>query len=89
MKGQYNNVDTAAMGFAPIMPAYKPSLKVTLRSARQGIPMIFGAIYNTEQSQLFFTDNVGITPLILRQSPDTDFDFFVEFESEALPGDGQ
>ena len=31
---------------------------------------------------------VGITPLILKRSIGTEFHFYVEFESVALPGDG-
>ena len=51
--------------------------------------MIFGAMYNTTESKLFYADNVGITPLILKQSNRTEFHFDVKFESVALPGDGQ
>ena len=87
--GQYNNVDTEAQGYEPIEPAYKPSLKVILISQQAGLEMIFGGIYDWEKRQLFWEDNVGITPLILKQSTETEFRFNVEFESKALPGDGQ
>ena len=87
--GQYNNVDTEAQGYEPIEPAYKPSLKVILISQQAGLEMIFGGIYDWEKRQLFWEDNVGITPLILKQSTETEFRFNVEFESKVLPGDGQ
>src|SRR5687767_8462007 len=53
------------------------------------IPMIFGGIYNTAKSKLFFEDNVGITPLILKESTSTNFQFQVEIRSKALPEDGR
>jgi hypothetical protein len=72
-----------------IEPAYKPSLKVRLTIQQPGIPMISGAIYDRAKSQDFWADNIGITPLILKESTETQFQFTVEFESKALPGDGQ
>jgi hypothetical protein len=87
--GQYNNVDTEAQGYDPIEPAYKPSLKVSLTSQQAGLEMIFCGFYDEAKSQDFWEDNVGIVPLILNQSTKTDFNFNVEFGSEALPGDGQ
>ena len=86
--GQYNEVDTAAQGYEPIAPAYKPSLKVVLMSQEAGLEMTFGAVYDWDKRQDFWEDNVGITPLVLRASTDTEFNFDVEFESRALPGDG-
>jgi|GEM_PF-1599575 len=83
--GQYNNVDTAAQGYAPIEAAYKPSLKVTLESQQTGLEMVFGGIYNWDIRQDFWEDNIGITPLILKESTDIEFHFDVEFESKALP----
>ena len=50
-------------------------------------PMIFGAIYDTSCSKLFYSDNVGITPLILRSTMLKNFKFNVEFQSETLPDD--
>lgn len=86
--GQYNNVDTAAQGYEAIKPAYKPSLKVILSSQQAGLEMIFGGIYDWDKRRDFWEDNVGITPLILRQSTSVEFHLDIEFESEALPGDG-
>ena len=86
--GQYNNVDSAAQGYEPIAAAYKPSLKVTLASRFRAVGMIFGGMYDTGKSSLFWEDNVGITPLVLRQSTRRLFSFAVTFESQALPGDG-
>lgn len=80
--GQFNNVDTKAQGYQPIAPAFKPSLKVTLTSRRT--EMMFGGIYDLAKSKDFWEDNVGITPLISKTSPDTEFHFDVVFESVAL-----
>ena len=86
--GAYNEVDTEEMGYNfSIAAAYKPTIVVNLTSLHPDIPMIFGAFYDVYQSQSFEADNVGITPLILKESQDTEFDFRVEFFSEALPGD--
>jgi hypothetical protein len=87
--GQCNNVDTAAQGYEPISPAYKPSLKVVLISQQPGIGMRFGGIYDQAKSKDFWEDNVGITPLVFRTSTETSFYFDVVFESAAMPGDGQ
>ena len=81
--GDYYQLDTTE-----INPAYKPSLRIDLDSDKTWIPMIFGGIYTTEKSQMFWEDNVGITPLILKKSTDTDFNFKVAFNSRALPDDG-
>jgi hypothetical protein len=80
---------TVALGYERIDPAYKPSLKVVLTSEQPGIPMIFGAIFDRSKGQDFWEDSIGVTPLILKESTATQFDFQVEFESMALPGDGQ
>jgi hypothetical protein len=85
-KGQYNEVDTAAQGHAPIAAAYKPSLKVVL--VTDASVLTFGGFYDTTVAQDFWEDNVGITPLIRAGSPGTNFDFDVEFESAAVAGDG-
>lgn len=82
--GQFNQVDTARMGYAPIAPAFKPGLKVVLLSRQPNAGMTFGAIYTLADSQKFWTDNVGITPLILKTSAQTAFHFDVLFESSAL-----
>ena len=87
--GRYNNVDTAAQGYAPIAAAFKPTLKVKLTSPTEDLQMIFGGIYDLSKKNLFYEDNVGITPLIRNGSTDTQFHFDAEFESTALPGDGR
>jgi hypothetical protein len=86
--GQYNHVDTAAQGYEPIQPAYKPSLTVALSSWEAGAGVTFGAQYDVSHSQEFWMDNVGITPLIRVGNTRTEFEFDVEFESAVLPGDG-
>ena len=80
--GRFNNVDTKAMGYAPIAPAFKPSLKVTLTSQRT--EMMFGGIYDLAKSKFFWEDNVGVTPLVSKASLDTEFNYDVVFESVAL-----
>ncbi|MCJ7701435.1 MAG: hypothetical protein MUO62_07630 [Anaerolineales bacterium] len=82
--GQYNNVDTAALGYEPIEPAYKPGLKVDLTSQLANAEMMFGGFYNLTESQCFWCDNAGITPLISKTSSNTVFRFDVLFESAAL-----
>lgn len=86
VKGQYNEVDSATQGHAPIAAAYKPSLKVVL-STDQSI-LTFGGFYDTSVAQDFWEDNVGITPLLRVGTGGTNFDFDVDFESIALAGDG-
>jgi hypothetical protein len=81
VKEQFNNVDTAAMNFEEIPPAFKPSLKVILKSHHANTGMVFGGIYNVAKSQDFWEDNVAITPLITTKSTRTSFDFDVVFES--------
>ena len=80
--GQFNNVDTTKQGYAPIAPAFKPGLKVILTSPRSEI--MFGGAYDLNESKLFWADNVGITPLVSRVSPETVFYFDVTLESVAL-----
>ena len=93
-KGNYYNVNSAAQGYDEvgqgINAAYKPSLKVVLSSQHSGIQMIFGGFYDMdgENGKKYWLDNVGITPLILKASTRTEFDFNLDFESKALPGDG-
>ena len=87
VSGELNEVDTAAQGYVSIEPAYKPSLKVVLDSTQAGIPMIFGGIYDLGKSQDFWEDNIGITPLILQPTGIINYNFDVEFNSKALPGD--
>ena len=82
--GQYNNVDTAAMGYALIAAAFKPSLKVVLISLDENAGIRFGGFYNLAERQTFWSDNVGITPIIAKTSTKTAFTFEVLFESEAI-----
>lgn len=62
---EYNNVDTVKQGYAQINAAFKPSMKITMIGVA-GSPMSFGAMYNTYESQNFWSDNIGITPLVLK-----------------------
>lgn len=86
--GQYNIVDTAAMGYAPIEAAYKPSLKLVWTSVEPGAGLTFGAAYDLVYRQDFAADNVGITPLIRVGNTRTSFHFDVEFASTPPAGDG-
>lgn len=78
---QFNDVDTAAMGYEKISPAFKPSLKVILTSRQSNTGIRFGAIYDLDKNQDFWEDNIGITPLIATTSTQTYFDFDMVFES--------
>ena len=80
VSGQYNNIDTAAQGYEPIVPAWKPSINLTL-DASETAEMTFGAIYDLDHATEFWSDNIGITPLILQNSEQTEFSFAVIFES--------
>jgi hypothetical protein len=82
--GQYNNVDTAAQGYSPIAAAHKPSVDITYASETPGLPMIFGAIYDTGEETEFWQDNVGITPLVLQTSSAKKYAFNVAFQSTAI-----
>lgn len=88
VSGDHNIVDTAAMGYAPIAAAYKPSLHVTLASKEPGVGLTFGAAYALALAQDFWEDNVGVTPLIRVGNPRAAFQFDLNFSSAALPGDG-
>ena len=85
--GQYNNVDNAKLGKPPIQPAYKPNLRIMLAAHSASTGITFGGIYDTGESQNFAADNVGITPLILKDSPATHFEFDVGIVSTAIAGD--
>ena len=50
----------------------------------QESPMIFGAMFNQSQSKNFWSDNVGVTPLILKTTTLKSFNFDVEFHSASL-----
>jgi hypothetical protein len=71
--GAFNEIDTAAIGYSPILPAFKPSLKVILTSQEANAGLRFGGYYNLAERQNFWSDNVGITPLISKASTKTAF----------------
>ena len=77
--GAYNQVDTAAQGFAPIAAAYKPTLSVSLTSQQADIPMIFGGYYTSAKAQDFTADNVGLTPVLLHDATQTALQFSLAF----------
>lgn len=87
--GACNEIDTAVQGYAPIQAAAKPSIKVILSSQSPGARIRFGAFFEPGDSQKFWLDNVGVTPLIPADSTDTAFAFDVSFESTAVTSDGQ
>lgn len=88
VSGAHNLVDTAAMGYAPIAAAYKPSLHVTLASKKPGADLTFGVAYDLARARDFWEDNVGIMPLIRVGNPWIVFQFDLSFSSAALPEDG-
>jgi hypothetical protein len=79
--GDYNQVDTAKQGYAPIAAAVKPNIKISLNSTNPSTLMVFGGIYTLKESKQYWSDNVGITPLILKSSSDKQFNFDITFES--------
>jgi hypothetical protein len=88
--GQYNNVNVTALNptWKSINATHKPSVNVTLQNlGPKGLEMTFGAAYDISKSKDPWADNIGITPLILKQSKRTNFTFGVKFESRAIPGD--
>jgi hypothetical protein len=87
VKGHYNVVDTARQGLVAIAAAYKPSLTLTLANRTTGLPMIFGAAYDTAMRTDFSADNVGVTPIVLKSWTGHEVTFDVVVTSSALPGD--
>jgi hypothetical protein len=87
VKGQYNVVDTARQGLQAIAAAYKPDLTLTLANQATGLPMIFGAAYDTAKSTDFSADNVGVTPIVPKSWTGRQVTFDVAVASSALPGD--
>ena len=86
MIGNFNNVDVPG-----VEPAYKPNITVRITSIppQSGIPMIFGGWYDQSQSQNPYSDNVGITPLILNRGipPNlTQLRYMLDFESTPYRG---
>lgn len=87
VKGQYNVVDTARQGLPAITAAYKPGLTLMLTSETTGLPMIFGAAFDTAKSTDFSADNVGVTPILLKSWTGNEMTFDVVVTSTALSGD--
>jgi uncharacterized protein (TIGR03437 family) len=86
--GNYNQVDTAAQGYAAIAAAYKPTAKVVLSCGNQtGYTLIFGGAYDSSEKSQFWQDNVGIAALVLQSSTLTSYSCSVTFDSTALAGD--
>lgn len=77
---QYNDVDTVRQGYAPIKAAFKSGLSVTI-SGFNNQAFIFGGLYNTYESKNFWSDNVGITPLVLKNDPSTNIMYNIYMSS--------
>jgi hypothetical protein len=86
VSGQQNIVDTKAQGFAPIEPAYKPTVIVSIASP-DSAPMILGSSYDTAKETDFAADNVGVTPIVLSSSTFQSGNFTLRLSSFALAGD--
>ena len=85
MVGQYNNVDSAAQGEPRIEPAYKPSLKVVLNdTSPESAGMIFCGFYERGWAHAFWTDNVAAHAIVRPGTAETEFNYDVAFESQAL-----
>ncbi|MEK6885029.1 MAG: hypothetical protein AABY22_35685 [Nanoarchaeota archaeon] len=77
--GQYNQVLQKG-----VSPAYKPNLWVKIQRLNPFSDlsrMISGSFYDESRSQDFSADNVGITPLILKDAPETFFFFNIWLKS--------
>ena len=85
--GDFNNVDTAKQGYEAIEPAYKPTVRIVLTSTAPNIDMITGYVFDEGKATQFWSDNVGVTPLVLKSSSWTDYSFDIQYESTALAGD--
>lgn len=88
--GDYNDVDTKVQGFNVIEPAYKPSVTIKLSSHRnKGGRTPYGILcsYDTGKERDFWSDNVGINLLILRDAPWRRYVFDLHLFSEAPSGD--
>lgn len=85
VRGQYNNVDTAAQGYQPIEPAYKPGLKVILEQTHPpGAGMMFCGFYYSALGQAFWVDNVAVHAIVRPETLHTEYKYNVTFESEAM-----
>lgn len=88
--GNYNQVDAAKQGYAAIAAAYKPTISVVLSCAspsQAAFTLVLGAAYDSTESQQYWQDNVGITPLVLHSSAATSYVCAVTFDSKAIAGD--
>jgi hypothetical protein len=85
LRGTYNQTDTVRQGYAPIKAAFKPGFGITLQR-KSGAQMIFGGIYNLSQSKQFWSDNIGITPLVVKSDPATNMIFELFINSYAAIG---
>ena len=82
--GCYNDVDTLAQGHNfRIEPAYKPNMRLKIERTTdiERTKMILGTAFDDSHSQDFASDNVSITPLILKDAPEKIFNFDVWLES--------
>ncbi len=59
--GNYNNIDTTRQGYASIKPVLKPSIHISIESDNH---VSFGGFYDQTTSKQFWSDNIGITPII-------------------------
>jgi len=89
--GTFNVVDTLAQTneFRAIKAAFKPTVVVTLQADEPGYGTIPGFIYDLTKSNLFYEDNIGITPVVPQSSTVTNFSFHIQMKSNALENDGE
>lgn len=87
LPGTCNHVDTAAQGYAPIAPASKPGLLLTITSLNE-VKTQFGGFFDETKGQDFWEDNIGITPQIDALTPQETFAFDLNFISKAPASDG-
>jgi hypothetical protein len=89
VRGADNVIDTAKLSQPSIAAAVKPDVSVTL-TPRGGKPTLtFAAMYDTTKGKDFWQDNIGITPLVLRQSRVRRMTFDVSITSTAIRSDGR
>jgi len=87
LDGAFNNIDTAAQGYCPIKPAWKPSVMVQLHDPGWNT-MTFGGFYTLSEAANFWSDNIAITPLVRATQSLTNFQYDVWMRSAAPPADG-
>jgi len=79
--GAYNEVDSAAQGYAPIKPAHKPTVRLVLETV-DGKPVLsFGAMYDQAAGKQFWADNVGAVGLRLKPLGGESIELKVTFDS--------